>query len=535
VAVEMTELEILAEIQRLASMSEIAYHLCRKVEAQSLGIALTTLDRHVSRARRLLRNSSNPRTGSEKSAGGERFGDRSNGRSNAGGVRTAEELYQAAKLIIESPDALDSIRTAVKANGYAGDPNPVLLIYLALTSRLLDKPINLHVIAPSAAGKNFAINAALRLVPEESVFKMTAATPKALIYGEEDLRHRVVVLSECDSLLNLEGNAASLVRSIIEEARTDFDTVEEDPETNRNTTRRVTKEGPTGLITSGVRDLEFQTSTRVLNLHLSDSSDQTRAILKAEAELASGKAPAQDPEVIERLIGFQRYLAAQPNIRVVVVPFASVIADMVPAGEVRMRRDFKQLLGVIKTIALLNQHHRERDSTGAVLADWSDFRWARELLLSSFRSIVAGGITDAIRKTCEIVPDDGTGVSEADLMRQLGLAKGTIHYRVTRALKGGWLANLEHRRGYPYRLVRGAPLPEDESPLPTVEQLRDAFEQSVHSNVYSNSPQPTGAEEESPRPFKGSNDFEAAEFDNDQGIDIYPEDDDLENNKGPKS
>src|SRR5208282_335335 len=148
--------------------------------------------------------------------------------------------------------------------GYAGDRSPVILTYSVITSRLLDKPINLHIIAPSASGKNYTVNTALALIPDEAVFKMTASTPKALIYSDQDLQHKTVHLSECDSILKLEGNAATLVRSIIEDARTDYDVVERDPETGRSFTRRISKEGPTGLITTGVRDLEFQTSTRVL-------------------------------------------------------------------------------------------------------------------------------------------------------------------------------------------------------------------------------------------------------------------------------
>ena len=144
------------------------------------------------------------------------------------------------------------------------------------SSRLLDKPINLHIIASPASGKNYTVNTALALIPDEAVFRMTASTPKALIYGEEDLRHKTVVLAECDSLLKLEGNAASLVCSIIEDARTVYDTVEKNAETGRAYTRRITKESPTGLITTGVRGLELQTSTRVLNIPLSDTPEHAK-------------------------------------------------------------------------------------------------------------------------------------------------------------------------------------------------------------------------------------------------------------------
>ena len=282
--------------------------------------------------------------------------------------------------------------------------------------------------------------------------------------------------------MGLEGNAATLFRSIIEDGSTDFATVEKDPVTNRNVTRTVHKEGPTGMIVTGVGDLEFQTSTRMLALSLSDKPEHTRAILKAQAALASGSANASDPVVIARFQDFQRWLAAQPSSKVI-IPFADILADKIPSDDVRMRRDFKQLLAVIKAIALLNQHHRGRDTGGAIIADLSDYRWARELLLSVFRSIVGGGITDAVRQTVDAVPEGDAEMSEADLVRKLNLSKSTIHYRVGRALKGGWLTNLGKAPRLSLPSLRGAPLPEEASPLPPVEELQDLFEHPAYSNA----------------------------------------------------
>jgi hypothetical protein len=159
------------------------------------------------------------------------------------------------------------------------------------------------------------------------------------------------------------------------------------------------------------------------------------------------------------------------------------------------------LMGIIKAIALLNQHHRGRTEKGAIIADLSDYKWARSLILSTFKSIVGGGITDAIRQTIEAIPEGDAELSEADLARRLDLSKSTIHYRVRLALKGGWLTNLEKRRGYPFRLTRGGPLPEDESPLPTVEELQK-FEHPADSNGHSNGPQTLAGVERTERPFE---------------------------------
>jgi hypothetical protein len=489
-----------ATVEAAARLTPFQYDRQRSELLKKMkGVREKTLNEAVEKARKRLEHS-NAHRGSPT---GRVASERSNGCSNDSGVRTPEELEQSAKPIIEAEDVLAEVRRAIVKFGYAGDPNPVVLLYVAASSRLTAKPVNVHVIAQSAAGKNFAINSAIRLIPEEGMLKLSAMSPKALIHGDDDLQHKIVVLSECDSLSHLEGNAATLIRSIIEDARTDFDVVERDPESGRSITRRISKEGPTGLVTSGVKELEFQLGTRVLNGYISDTPEQTRAILHAEASVASGEAQAPDLELVDRFVDFQRWLASQPKCAVV-VPFASVLAESVPVGEVRMRRDFKQLLIVTQTIALLNQRHRARNSAGAIVAALADYKWARSLLLSSFRSIVAGGLTDAVRKTVEAIPEEGE-VSEAVLVKELGLSKSTIHYRVVWALKGGWLTNLEPRRGYAYRLTRGAPLPEDGSPLPTVEKLEKLFERGSHSNRYSNGPQTTGRVSGTEHVFEYSN------------------------------
>ena len=166
----------------------------------------------------------------------------------------------------------------------------------------------------------------------------------------------------------------------------------EKDESGHFVTKRITKEGPTGLITSGVRELEVRTATSpYMNKVISDSPEQTREMFIAEGEMAAGKATVPDPKIIRQFLASQLWLAAQPTPRVV-VPFALALARAVPTGETRMRRDFKQLLMVIKTIAMLNQHHRERSQEGDIIADLSDYKWARELLAPIFRSIVTGGL-----------------------------------------------------------------------------------------------------------------------------------------------
>jgi hypothetical protein len=374
--------------------------------------------------------------------------------------------YDQAKTLLEAPELLQHIGRAMQQRGYAGDVTPAKQAYVAMTSRLLERPQNLAFVAQSAAGKNRAVDEALALMPPEAVYLMKAGSPRALIYNHEDFQHRVVVVAEADSIPD-DGPAASAIRSIAEDNHMAYDVVEKHPRTGHFETRHIVKPGPTGLITTSTKSLGTQLGTRVLEVSIPDDPAQTRKVLKAHARTVT----ASDQQEIDLgpYIALQRYLAAQGEQRVI-IPFAEALAELVPAHAVRMRRDFRQLLTCIQTIALLYQCQQRRRFDGIIIATIEDYKHARELLAPIFDGIAAEGVTAAIRQTVEEVQPTEE-VSEAELARRLQVSKSTVHYRVGRALSGGWLVNNESRKGYPAKLARGAPLPEVKSVLPTPEDI----------------------------------------------------------------
>ena len=158
-----------------------------------------------------------------------------------------------------------------------------------------------------------------------------------------------------------------------------------------------------------------------------------------------------------------------------------------------MRRDFRQLLTTIQAIAFLHQCRRGRTPEGWVEATVEDYARARELLAPIFDTIAAEGVTAAVRATVESVKE-GEEVSEAALVRRLGLSKAAVSYRVKRAVQGGWLVNGEQRKGHPARLTRGTSLPEETTALPTPERVREAFECSRRSGDGAPPPPPSPRE-----------------------------------------
>ena len=380
--------------------------------------------------------------------------------------------FRLARDLLDDPRLMERIGETIAARGYAGDVRPAMNAYVALTSRILPDPANLAFVAASGAGKNKAVDSAKALMPPEAFHEIRAGSERSLIYDDVEFTHKTVIFSEADSIPD-DGPAASAIRSLATDNILAYDTVEK--VNGRLTTLHIRKLGPTGLITTSTKRLLEQLSTRTLEIPIPDDAEQTRAVLRAQAAASSARVRECD---VEPFIALQRWLA-DAGLSDVTIPFAGVLAEVLPAGAVRMRRDFQQLLTCIKAVALLHQRQRESQD-GRTVACIEDYAVSRDLLAPIFDAVAAEGCTPAVRQTVEAVGEDET-VTASELAKRLGLAKSTISARTTRAVAGGWLVNEELRRGHAARFRRGAPLPERASALPTPARVRELFECSDHS------------------------------------------------------
>lgn len=388
-------------------------------------------------------------------------------------IKTREEREEAVEALAaagelpDRDDILGLLTEAIGVGGYAGDTRPAVLIWIAELSRLLEKPLNICLVSPSASGKNHAIDSALSFVHPEGYYSLKASSPRALVYNDADFRHRTVVMAEADSIPD-DSSAASAIRSLIEDHEMSYEVVEKD-ESGKLAVRRIVKPGPTGLITTAIKPLAEQMWTRVLEVGVSDTQDQTRAVLAAHAVSVNGDRPMPDAGPF---IALDRWLELAGERRVT-IPFAARLAELVPVNLVRMRRDFRQLLTVIQTVALLHQRQRSRDAAGRVVAGVDDYRHARWLLEDVFSAVASGGISAAVREAVLAVRSlyvNGP-IAVRAVGDHLGLSRDAAWKRVQRAIDLGYLVNQESGKGRPALLVPGDALPTERPALPTVEEL----------------------------------------------------------------
>jgi hypothetical protein len=372
--------------------------------------------------------------------------------------------------LARSERILDALADDAAIAGVTGEVRNVKLIYLVLTSRLLNRLASIVVKGQSSSGKSWTTQAVVRFFPESAYYEMTAASEHALIYDKEPLEHRTLVIYETSGLES--EKFSYVVRSLLSEGRLRYPTVvKRDGELE---TVMIEREGPTNLITTTTAlRLHSENETRLLSLASDESAGQTTEVLAALATEDDG-----DEVDYGQWHALQRWLELGENR--VTIPYAKQLAKLVPPVAVRLRRDFGSLLALIRAHALLHQGTRERDAKGRIVATIADYEVVRDLvadvLSEGVEKTVKPEVRELVAKVRELVVDDETEVTQRQLARALRLDKGAVSRRAKAALDAGFLVNREERRGRPHRLVPGDPLPDDQPILPTVE----AVEQELH-------------------------------------------------------
>jgi hypothetical protein len=376
------------------------------------------------------------------------------------------EAWEICKIHAESADILGKVAAVLRERGVVGEERNAKLLFLALITRFLPRPVSVAVKGPSSGGKSFLVEQVLQFFPPEALYCLTAMSERALAYSEADLRNRFLVIYEAAGLA---GEFASyLIRSLLSEGRLIYEVVEKTSQGLRP--RRIEKDGPTGLLvtTTAVR-LHPENETRLLSLQVTDTQEQTRAVLLA---LATG------PKEYKNLASWKALQVwLQHSEHRVVIPFAHQLAKLTLTISVRLRRDFSAVLALITGHAILHQSLRQRDESGRILATFHDYAAVRSLVGDVISEGVDATVSQAVRDTvhavkelCEETCDNS--VSLAKLATRLKLDKSAASRRAAVARQRGFLKNLETRKGLPAQFVIGDPLPAEIDVLPSVEALQ---------------------------------------------------------------
>jgi hypothetical protein len=232
----------------------------------------------------------------------------------------------------------------------------------------------------------------LKLYPKSAYHLITSGSDKSLYNIDGGLKHKALILAEA---LALESNGrgdnelAYSIRSLVSEGGLKYQYTGWKGKEKVTIVKKM--EGPTSLLTTTIKGkLEDQLEDRLITMHPNTSTGQTQNIIERTAELASGNFETVDEKTISAWKLFNQSLVPAE----VVIPYSKDIASFVGHNRylpISVRRAFKRVLSAVKTIALLYQEQRCRDHLGRVIAEFSDYSIAVQLINDSFMESIGEG------------------------------------------------------------------------------------------------------------------------------------------------
>jgi hypothetical protein len=378
----------------------------------------------------------------------------------------AREAWAECEDLASEPNILERFARDLARSGVAGESRVAKLLYLAVTSRFLERPVSVAVKGPSSGGKSYLTERVLSFFPESSFYALTAMSEHALAYSDEPLVNRFLVIYEAAGMNS--DFQTYLIRSLLSEGKVRYETVEKTSEGMKP--RLIERAGPTGLIvTTTLTRLHPENETRMLSLAVTDTREQTRDIMAALASEAAGDAPD-----LAAWHSLQEWLIAAEHR--VAVPYAGELAATIPPVAVRLRRDFGALLNLIRAHVILHQANRRSDTDGRIVATLEDYARVRELVADLVSEGIEATVPATVRETVEMVErlrdETEKDVTIAVLAEELELDKSAAWRRVRSAIDKGYLDNKEDRKGRPAKLVVADALPDDIEVLPAPERLQ---------------------------------------------------------------
>jgi DNA primase catalytic core len=272
-------------------------------------------------------------------------------------IKLTEDERAEALSLLRDPRLLDRIVEDFARCGVVGEETNKLVGYLGVVSRHLDAPLAVIVQSSSAAGKSSLMDAVLAFVPEEQRVQYSAMTGQSLFYmGESDLQHKVLAIVE-EAGAQQASYALKLLQS---EGELTIASTGKDPATGRLLTHQYRVKGPVMIfLTTTAIDIDEELLNRCLVLTVNEERAQTQAIhrIQRESQTIEGLLRRKDRDELLRLHRNAQRLLKPVS---VVNPYAPGLTFL--DGQTRTRRDHTKYLTLIRTIALLHQWQRPRQT-----------------------------------------------------------------------------------------------------------------------------------------------------------------------------
>lgn len=351
------------------------------------------------------------------------------------------EDYKSEKKLLNNPDLFNLITVKELDKKIEKEYEARKAIFLTLNMRKvsnLNKATdNLMVNDTGGTGKDHVTNAVFELIPEEEREKRVRITPKVLNYLNDRKQNPMGWVGKClyledvtNTTINDDGFKVML--------SADSNGLTQTSIVSNNSLRNIDILGkPSIVLTVANTSPKQELGRRLPGINLNSSINQTKAILKKQAEFAEkGISPKYNPIIKKSLAKLKRIS--------VKIPYASKIADIFPSGNIIARTHFTRFLDYIKSSCALYQYQRKTDEQGKHIATEQDYEIAREVILATTSNDLMITLTKHQKQILEVMQGLDkdmvyTFQELADLMQHIPIRERWMRIQLDKLSEFGFL------------------------------------------------------------------------------------------------
>jgi hypothetical protein len=329
-----------------------------------------------------------------------------------------------AERILNSGNILYEACKAIGRTGVVGEEKNRLILFLAGMTACLDEPVSVLLKGSSSSGKSNLLKKTIRLFPPEMLMSRDTLSPKALVHGKENFKGKLLYLTEhrggkdAHLLLRLQQSEGRIVH--------EYSTVKGASRGTKVSERLGT---PVVLTSTTDEKIFIDDENRFLSIWSDESEEQTLAVCRSLLSPA-GSSKGDGKPIVEVWHAVIRQLQRRP------VPKAfpewlSLIAERLPAEQVRVRRDFKRFISLLQVVAICSGH------TTAEIG-FSDYCVAHRILGNAFSSTVLSASEQqvALVSAVERLTKGGAdGVAVEEIAAELGWSEPLVRKVLKKAIR----------------------------------------------------------------------------------------------------
>ncbi len=397
---------------------------------------------------------------------------------------TPQEVKGSATEALKSNNLFEQISADITSIGVAGEEELALILYIIMTSRLLEKPLSAIIQGASSSGKTFIIETIAKLMPPEEVVQAHDFTDQVFYYMEEgSLQHKVVISGErLHEHHTKDGDAQDSTKAFREMVSSGYLRKAVTIKVGGELTSKIIEQpGPIAYIESTTATaIQDEDATRLLPLVTDESAEQTQMVMEMQKREAKGAKVnvAKQQKIIQRHHTIQRLLKPYA------VRISYIDSISLPQTNIATRRTFGHLVSVMKAVALLRQYQKDvkhnTDGAGYIEADGTDYkityRLMKKILARTYSPLnqKSKDLLDVLLLKTKPEADNPAGVyktfTNQDCQNWTGLSEPTIRRRLGPLVWTGIVGVDKSGKPFQYRVEKpelvesvdiGLPSPED--------------------------------------------------------------------------